>query len=73
MGGNVSEAHRGESDHTEVERVKQGQVVARSFQVLNAADADGGRQGGKEEESKKTMRTLHNNSPAEGLVVFFKG
>lgn len=50
--GDVSEAHGGEGDHAEVERVEQGQVVARSFEVLDAADADGGRQGGKDGESR---------------------
>lgn len=53
LGGDISKAHRGEGDHTEVERVEQGQVVARSFEVLDAADANGGRQGGKDGESIK--------------------
>lgn len=53
MGGDISKAHRGEGDHAEVERVKQGQVVARSFEVLDTTDADGGRQGGTDGESKK--------------------
>lgn len=38
--GDVSEAHGGEGDHAEVERVEQGQVVARSLEVLDAANAD---------------------------------
>lgn len=48
--GDVSKAHRGEGDHAEVERVEQGQVVACSFQVLDAADADGGRRRRKDGE-----------------------
>ncbi len=53
LGGDISKAHRGEGDHAEVERVEEGQVVARSFEMLDAADADGGRQGGKDGESMK--------------------
>lgn len=45
--GDISKAHRGEGDHAEVERVEQGQVVARSLQVLDAADAEGGEKKGK--------------------------
>lgn len=51
--GDVSETHGGEGDHAEVERVKQGQVVSRSFEVLDSADAGGSRQeGGKDREGK---------------------
>ena len=49
--GDVSEAHRGEGDHAEVERVEQGQVVARSLQVLDAADAEGRKEGNKKMEN----------------------
>lgn len=43
LGRDIAKAHRGEGDHAEVERVEQGQVVACSLQVLDTADADGGR------------------------------
>lgn len=38
--GDIAEPHCGEGDHAEIERVEQGQVVARSLEVLNAANAD---------------------------------
>lgn len=38
--GDIAEPHCGEGDHAEIEWVEQGQVVARSLEVLNAANAD---------------------------------
>lgn len=42
LGSDISKTHRGEGDHAEVERIKQGEVVACSFQVLDTADTDEG-------------------------------
>lgn len=38
--GDIAEAHGGEGDHTEVERVKQRQVVPRTLQVLDPTDTE---------------------------------
>lgn len=49
FGRDVPEAHRGEGDHAEVERVEQRQVVASSLQVLDTTDTE---EGEKEEEEE---------------------
>lgn len=53
MGGDISKPHGGEGDHAEVERVEQGQVVARSFKVLDTADTDRGQHQRMEKEQEE--------------------
>lgn len=53
FGGDVSKPHRGEGDHAEVERVKQGQVVACPLEVLDTADAGGDHERRRSESDTK--------------------
>lgn len=46
----VSEAHGGEGDHAEIQRVEEGEVVSCSLQVLNPTDTEREKAGEREKE-----------------------
>lgn len=51
----VSESHGGERDHAEIQRVEEGEIIPRSFQVLNPTDTEGQRE--KEKERGRKMKS----------------